>query len=66
MKPRFLVRLLGVLIIIQDAVAILIGDHFRDYNRTVWLVVILIVGLLFLAAPKWLIDFLTGDKHDDR
>lgn len=77
MNRRFFVRLLGILIIIQDAFALLnifhravvhrysdLLNHF--FNGTVWLIIILIVGILFLIAPKWLLDLLTGDNHNNR
>lgn len=75
MNQRFFIRNLGILIIIQDIFIFLnishravvhryasLWNHF--FNGTVWLIIILIVGILFLIAPKWLLDFLTGGNRN--
>lgn len=75
MKERFILRLAGLLVILEDVMLTLdlshravvydlsgISQHF--FNGTIWIGVIAAVGLLLLWAPKWLIQFLRGDSID--
>lgn len=76
MKERFILRLVGLIVVLQDAMLTLnichravvydlsgIGTHFS--NGCVWITVIAIVGVTFLFAPKWLLNILTGINSDN-
>lgn len=69
-----MLRLVGLIIILQDAMlalniyhrAIVCGfdgivGHFL--NGCVWMVIIAIIGVIFLFSPKWLLGCLTGDSR---
>lgn len=75
MNERFVLRLVGFIIILQDAMLALnichraivydlsdIATHFP--NGFVWMIIIAIIGIICLFAPKWLLDFLTDDKRN--